>query len=246
VPALPTVRRAPLREVARRVLGSRDLWLLYVSGMPSVAAAWLLIAWAPTILLERSGFDLADASLLASGVGFVAVPALVGGGLVSDRLARRGRGRKGLIALGHLLLAGMCLLLAVGLEQGWGGWLLAVVLVLTSLAQWSPWALIYALLAELSPPAVTGMSFGLGASLWSLGSLTAPWLAGVARDASGSFSGAFLAMAGLSLAGALLALAIRPAFRLGPEPALLTELSPSPNNRLARPSPGARRDHSPG
>jgi MFS family permease len=170
----------------------------------------------------------------------------VGGGLLSDHFARRGLGRKALIGLGHLLLAGTCLLVWVALEQGWSGSTLAGLLVLTSLAQWSPWALIYALLAELSPAAATGMSFGLGASFWSLGSLTAPWLAGLARDASGSFGGAFLAMAGLSLAGALLALAIRPAFRLGPEPALLTDISRSPNNSPARPAPGVRRDHSRG
>lgn len=221
IPALPAGRGAPLREVAGRVLGSRDLWLLYVSGIPSVAAAWLLIAWAPTVLLEMPGFDLASASLLASGVGFAAVPALVVGGLLGDRFARRGLGRKGLIALGHLCLAVMCLLLSVGLAERWSGPLVAFLLVLTSLAQWSPWALIYALLAEMTPRAAVGMSFGLGASLWSLGSLTAPWLAGMARDASGSFGTVFFVMAGLSLGSALLALAIRPAFRLGAEPSLI-------------------------
>jgi predicted MFS family arabinose efflux permease len=252
IPAFPAGRGAPLGKLARGVLGSRDLWLLYVSGMPSVAAAWLLIAWAPTVLLEVSGFDLTGASVLASGVGFVAVPALVGGGLLSDRFARRGLGRKGLIALGHLWLAAMCLLLSVGLAQHWSASLVALLLVLTSLAQWSPWALIYALLAEMAPPAAAGMAFGLGASLWSLGSLTAPWLAGVARDASGGFSGVFFAMAGFSLGGALLALAIRPVFRFGAEPRLAFDrpadnsLGPWLTTRrsLSSGTPGSRRSAS--
>jgi sugar phosphate permease len=194
--------------------------LLVAVRLPSVAVAWLLITWAPTILLEASGVDLAGAAVLASGVGFAAVPALVGAGVASDACARRGLGRKALVAGGHLFLALTLLVLAAGVEGRWGATLIAGLLLLVSFAQWSPWAPAYALLADLTPRAALGMAFGLGATVWSLGALTAPWVAGATRDATGSFTMVYYVLAALSAAGAVLAAAIRPSFRLGKEPPL--------------------------
>lgn len=217
VPTLPAGTRVPLRETARLLLGSRDLWLLYASGIPSVAAAWLLLTWAPTILLETGETDLAGASLLASGIGLAGVPALVGTGLLSDSLLRRGRGRKSLIAGGHALLAVSLVLFAVGVEQRWAVSAIAALMFLVSFAQWMPWAPTYALLGDLTPPYAQGFVFGLGATCWVTGAIVIPWLAGAVRDWTGSFLSVFQAMGALSLVAAGLAGAIHPAFRLGPE-----------------------------
>jgi len=217
IPEIRPGQAPPLRQVARQVLGSRDLWLLYTGGMPSVAVAWLLMTWAPTILLEATGADLATASLLVSGVGFAAVPALVVMGAVSDRLVRRGLGRKGVVAAGHLCLALALVLLGLSVEQRSGAIIIAVLMLMVSFCQWSPWAPAYALLADVVVAPAMGMAFGLGATLWAGGAVTAPWLAGAARDLTGSFTAVFYALAALALAGAGLTAAIRPAFRLGPE-----------------------------
>jgi predicted MFS family arabinose efflux permease len=219
----PEPRRGPsvpFGLLARQVFGNRDLWLLYVGGMPSVAAAWLLLTWSPTILLENTGLNLAVASLLVSGVGFVAVPALAGIGAVSDAFFRNGLGRKVVIAAGHLLLTLTLVLLALSLERRWGASAIATLLMAVSFGQWSPWAAAYALVADIVTAPAMGMAFGLGATMWSMGAIAAPWLAGLVRDATGSFTAVFYVLAGLSLAGAVLSAAVRPAFRLGPEPLL--------------------------
>lgn len=218
VPEVPRGRALRFRQVARQVLVNRDLWLLYVGGMPSVAVAWLLITWSPTILLEATRLDLATASLLVSGVGFAAVPALVGMGAVSDVFARHGLGRKNIVAGGHLLLAASLVLLGWSVEARLGAIVIASLMLLVSFCQWSPWAPAYALIADIVTAPAMGMAFGLGATLWAMGSTTAPWLAGVVRDLTGSFTAVFYALAALALAGAVLTAAIRPAFRIGPEP----------------------------
>jgi predicted MFS family arabinose efflux permease len=220
VPEPPRGHPVPFRQVARQVVGSRDLWLLYAGGIPSVAVAWLLITWSPTILLETSELGLATASFFVSGVGFAAVPALVGMGSVSDLLARRGFGRKSVVAAGHLLLALTLALLAVSVERRWGALVIAGLMLVVSFFQWSPWAVAYALIADVVNPSAMGMAFGLGATMWAGGAMTAPWLAGAARDMTGSFTGAFWSLALLSFAGAVLTAAVRPAFRPGPEPHL--------------------------
>ncbi len=219
IPALPVGRAISLTQLARSVLHASDLWLLYLCGMPSVAVAWLLITWAPTILASR-GLDLTDASLLASGVGFAAVPALALSGMLSDMCARAGLGRKIVIASGHIVLAATLLLFAIGLDHRWPAASLGGLMLLVSFAQWSPWGPSYALLAEISPPAAMGFTFGLGATVWALGAVLVPWLSGAVRDATGSFAAVFYVMAALALLGSTLAGAIGPAFSLGREKAL--------------------------
>jgi len=228
IPKIPRGRAVRFGQVARQVLGNRDLWLLYFGGIPSVAVAWLLITWAPTILLDTTRLDLATASLLVSAVGFAAVPALVGVGAVSDALARRGLGRKSIAAGGHLLLAAALVLLGWSVEAGGGAIVIAGLMLLVSFCQWSPWAPAYALIADIVAPPAMGMAFGLGATVWALGATTAPWLAGTVRDLTGSFTAVFYALAALALAGAVLTAAIRPAFRIGPEPRM-DDRPPSPS-----------------
>lgn len=216
VPALPTGRGASAAS-ARHVLGSRDLWLIYLAGMPSVAGTWLLMTWAPTILLETGGLDLLTASLVAAGLGLPAVPALVGAGLLSDLLARRRLGRKSLIVVGHVLLGVSFAMLAVAVERRWPLPTVAGLMLLLSFAQWLPWAPTYALLADMAPPSVQGLTVGLGATIWVVGAMAAPWLAGAVRDAMGSFAAVFHSMAALAVVGGVLAAAVHPAFRAGPE-----------------------------
>ncbi|MDP2728481.1 MAG: hypothetical protein Q8P59_13185, partial [Dehalococcoidia bacterium] len=55
-----------------------------------------------------------------------------------------------------------------------------------------------------------------------LGSLVAPWLTGVIKDVTNSVAGGAYLAAFSTRVGALFFLAIRPAFRLGPEQRMAT------------------------
>jgi cyanate permease len=53
-----------------------------------------------------------------------------------------------------------------------------------------------------------------------------PYLTGVIRDATGSFAAGLYAAAAGCLVSALLTMAVRPAWRLAPVPALVTHRAP--------------------
>ena len=68
----------------------RDLWLLYLGGIPGVYALWMIGAWAPAMLKEIGVRTVTGASLYASLLGLSAIP-----GLAPDRLAQRPPGLPG-------------------------------------------------------------------------------------------------------------------------------------------------------
>jgi predicted MFS family arabinose efflux permease len=98
------------------VFKNRDLWLLYVGGIPGVYALWVLGTWAPAMFKEIGVETLARSSLYASILGVSGIPGVVLTGLVSDRLSRKGKGRKGLIAIEFFLMSLCMLLLGCGLK----------------------------------------------------------------------------------------------------------------------------------
>lgn len=217
---IPDLPREPIRAIryaARTLLSSRDLWLLYLGGIPSVGAIWLLMTWTPTMLLEVTHLDLTTVSLLASSIGLAAVPALIGIGALSDWFVRHNLGRKATIAVCHALL-GMGLAIAgLAFDRRWDASIIIGLLLTVGLIHWAAWAPTYALLAETVPIPALGVAFGLGATVWALGAMAIPWLAGLIRDLTGSFTGSLYGLAALAFIGALLLAAVTPPFRLGPE-----------------------------
>ena len=102
----------------------RDLWLLYLGGIPGVYALWMIGAWAPAMLKEIGVRTVTGASLYASLLGLSAVPGLVLTGWLSDRLVRRGRGRKGLIASEFLMIAVLLFVFGLGIRGRWEAWVM--------------------------------------------------------------------------------------------------------------------------
>ncbi len=70
----------------------RDLWLLYLGGIPGIYALWMIGTWAPAMLKEIGVRTVTGASLYASLLGLSAIPGLALTGWLSDRLVRRGKG----------------------------------------------------------------------------------------------------------------------------------------------------------
>jgi MFS family permease len=186
-----------------------DLWITYLAGIAPIYCLWVVGIWAPAMFLEIGVSALARSSLLSSLVGVSAIPGLVSMGILSDRLARRGRGRKGLAALTLLGLSGAMALIGGAMASRAHPLVLAVLVFAAGFCIWGVWAPIYALLTEISPGRIRGTSFGMNNTVNFLGSLIAPIATGWIKDVSGSFA--------IGLGGALVLCLVRPAFRWAPE-----------------------------
>ncbi|MBI3977958.1 MAG: MFS transporter [Chloroflexi bacterium] len=212
-PRTPAAARPPLRLA----FTGRDLWFSYLAGFTSIYCLWVLGSWTPIVLREAGVGSLAASAALSSVVGFVQIPSMIAAGLLTDRLAAAGYGRKGVMA-GALVLAGISMALVGGAVGG--GAPLPVIIAFILLATFfygGTQTPMFALWAVLAPAGLLGLTFGAGNSICFLGSLVAPPLTGWLRDTTGSFAAGFYVSGALLVLGGVLAMAVRPAFRLGNE-----------------------------
>lgn len=200
------VREAPgpLGARAQAVLTNRNVWLIGVGGFPTVAGIWTLMTWAPTILLEQDGPGVFAVSLLASLVGFVALPALAGTGLMANRVGDGWVGPRSVVVLLHLVLVPVMLLLAWAIQSGQGLGTIAGLMVLSSFLQWGPWGVMWAMVAASVPRDALGLAVGFTSTLITAGTLVFPWLAGSLRDSSGSFAAPLFLLAALTAGATVL------------------------------------------
>ncbi len=190
-----------------------DLWLTYVAGIAPIYCLWVVGIWAPAMFIEIGVKELGRSSLLASLLGVSAIPALLLMGSASDRLARRGKGRKGLAALILMGMAVAMLLMGAAVEFRAHPFVLALLVFVAGFCIWGVWAPVFALLAEITPSEIQGTSFGMNNTINFIGSLVAPIATGWIKDVTGSFAGACYLAAAVGLAGAIVLSLVRPAFR---------------------------------
>jgi sugar phosphate permease len=165
-------------------------------------------------MLQEVGVStVAGASLYSSLLGLSAVPGLFLTGLLSDRLACRGRGRKGLIAIEFLGIAVFLSLFGWGIQERWPAGLMGGLIFVIGCFVWGHWAAYYSLIPEMVPPAILGTVFGFTNSIHFIGGLLAPWVTGLIRDQTASFASACYAAALFALIGAAIIFSVRPAFR---------------------------------
>ena len=202
-------RKIPLASLFRH----RDLWLLYLGGIPGVYALWMVGSWAPAMLKEAGMASLTEASLYSSLLGISAVPGLTLTGWISDRLVDKGKGRKGLIAVEFLAMTLLMFIFGWGISERWEGWILGVLIFLIGLFVWGHWAAYYSLLPSLVPQEIHGTVYGLTNAIHFIGGFLAPWLTGLIKDATASFTYACYGSALFTLLGGLIIFSVRPAFR---------------------------------
>jgi sugar phosphate permease len=174
-------------------------------------------AWAPAMLKEIGVQTVTGASLYASLLGLSAIPGLALTGWLSDRLVRRGRGRKGLIASEFLVIALLLLVFGLGIQGHWAAWIMGGLIFLLGMFLWGHWAAYYSLIPEMVPQSILGTVFGFTNSIHFIGGLLAPWLTGWIKDVTNSFASACFGAAVFAIMGALILFSVRPAFRWKPE-----------------------------
>jgi MFS transporter, ACS family, D-galactonate transporter len=207
------------------ILKNRDLWLLYAGGIPGIYALWVVGTWAPAMFKEIGVESLAQSSLYSSLLGLSAIPGLSLTGWVSDRLARKGRGRKGLIALEFFFISLFMFLLGLGLKFKINIALFLFFFFMAGFFIWGHWAAFYALLPDIVPYEVLGTTYGLTNTIHFLGSLIAPWSTGWIKDVTASFSWGLYLSAIFCIVGGVLILAVRPSFHWKREQPILDNLS---------------------
>jgi len=215
--------RCELKEAGNRTVSysmifkSRDLWFLYLGGISAIYALWVVGTWAPAIFKEMGVENLARSSFYSSLLGISAIPGLSLTGFVSDRLVRKGKGRKGLIAIEFFLMSLCMLTLGYGLKVKMDIYLFLLFFFMAGFFIWGQWAAFYALLPDIVPYEVLGTTYGLTNTIHFLGSLIAPWVTGWIKDVTASFSWGLYLSAIFCALGGILILAVRPSFRLGNE-----------------------------
>lgn len=199
-----------LRVSLREVLASKPLLLLYCSYMLLLFVVWLVIFWMPTYFGERWGWSLAEVSGVGVGLYLAALTGNVGGGMLSDRLVRRGwsaqlaRSRSGAIGLA-LTVPLLCLVAYAPSAFMSAAWMV-LVFFFASVAL----AGYVTLCAEVNRP-LAGTLFGMMSTWGATAAIFGP-LAGGYLAEGGDWPSAFLTCAtGAALAAAMLfALGRRP------------------------------------
>ncbi len=191
-----TPKIAGLREW-RSLLGQRSVWGLLIGFGGTVYVTWLYVTWLPGYLQQRWTMQPGAAGLwsaLPQSFGFLGA---LGGGWLSDWLARRmgeRRARQVPLIAG---LAAAAVFSAAAAAAGSAAWALAAVsaaLFGANLATTCGWALA----AALAPAALVATVEAMANIGGSIGGSLAPLVTGYAVQATGSFAPALLVAAAIA------------------------------------------------
>jgi nitrate/nitrite transporter NarK len=181
------------------VLSSSSVRVLAPTAFAAMSVYVLLNSWTPTYLSEELGATLATGGVVVAVLPAVGVLSRTGGGAVSDRLF--GGRRRPVIALSFLVP--LPLLAALASVSTLAAALL--VLLLAGFFVQLAVGVLFTAAGELVEPSIAGTAVATVTAAGALGSFTAPLVAGVLIDATGSFRFAFgygglVGIAGLGLA----------------------------------------------
>ncbi|MFQ6043424.1 MAG: MFS transporter [Candidatus Poribacteria bacterium] len=199
------------------VITNRDLWMLYLGGIPSIYALFVIGTWAPKIFEDIGVTSLANASIYSSLLGIAAIPGLMVMGYISDKLYQRGFGKKCAVVASFIILAFFMGLMGYAIDTGAPVWVFVVYIFIAGFFVWGMWAPIFSIIAGIVPQEIRGTVFGLTNGINFIGAIVAPWLTGWIKDLTGSFAWGAYSSGIILVLGAILIMGIRPAFKLGRE-----------------------------
>ena len=194
----------------RKAFVDRDLWLMYILGFAMLFGYWVIATWMPSIYREIGIKGMAASSLLSSMLGLIGVPGLLISGVMSDRIQRRGYGRKGFIALNLFLWAILILWIGYAIQTRASITLITSLFFVSGLFVFGVWPPYYALLSEMVPQEIAGTTFGLANFIGFISAWIAPYLTGWIKDTTGSFCGGLYLSGILLILGTALILFVRP------------------------------------
>ena len=177
-----------------------NIWCIVVANFCNLSTLYGIQFWAPTVIQKLGGTSVAITGLIAAGLAIVPVVVL----FVNARHSDRTRERRWHAAFGFALsAAGLCL---AGSFSG-NVYLALGGIVLANCGQVICSSTIFSLPATFLMGAAAAAGFALITTLGNFAGYSTPYLFGVLRDATGSFSAGFYAMSAIALIGALAILA---------------------------------------
>jgi sugar phosphate permease len=180
------------------VLKSRQVLLLSASYMFLVFGVWMILLWLPTYLVKGRGFSVEQMGWVGMIPTIASFFGLVGGGVMSDRLLRRGFSSRFARAQGPALCIGAgvpFLVLAVLLPWGWASVAcFALYLFTINLSTGGYWSVPLAF-----NPRLVGAISGVMTCAGNLGGVFAPMTAGYIFTATGNWALPFLVAAGFAV-----------------------------------------------
>jgi MFS family permease len=204
-------RDLPKREATTRVAGlsqwggllrQRTVWGLLLGFGGTVYITWLYVTWLPAYLVQRWQMAPGTAALWSSLPQFAGFVGAVGGGWLSDRLARRigeRTARQAPLVIGLLISAACSALAAMSGSVPMALAAISIALFSANVATTAGWALA----ASLAPPALIATVEAMANIGGSVGGSLAPLVTGIAVQRSGSFASALLIAAAVAAGCAL-------------------------------------------
>ena len=208
VPWFATRLPAPQRATAAAppapgwgaILSQRQLWASGIGQFCYAYTIYLLLTWLPSFLVHSEHFTLRQMPFVGAGVALCQAGAALTSGSLTDRAIARGGDPSAVrkrFKLGGMGGMGVMLALASVAPHGW------VVLCLagTGLCCGLMSPLIFTTTQALAGPSAAGRWMGAQNVLGNTAGMVAPAVTGVIVQATGSFAGAFLVPALLSVIG---------------------------------------------
>jgi len=204
------------------LLKSRPVLMLSLSYMFLVFGVWMIVLWLPTYLVEGRGFSVQAMGWIGMMPTLASFAGLVGGGILSDRLLKRGLGARTARVYGPSLCiaVGIPFLVAAVLVP-WGVVsviLIAAYLFTINLSTGGYWSVPL----ELNPRLVGAIS-GVMTCAGNFGGIFGPMTAGYIFKATGRWSLPFLIAAGFALLAFVFFY-----FFVDPEPIATESFAPEP------------------
>lgn len=175
---------------AKQLLGNRMLLGVYLGQYGLNAVTYFFLTWFPVYLVQARGMSILKAGFVAS------IPAVCGfaggvlGGIVSDRLLKRGHSltfaRKAPLVVGMLMSTTMVAANYIDTE-----WLIVAVMALAYFGKGFG-ALGWAVVSDTSPKEAVGLAGGMFNFIGSISAITTPILIGYIVQGTGSFNGALV------------------------------------------------------
>ena len=102
------------RKTASVVIPKPSFWLLALGAASSSVCGYGVAGWLPLFFMRSFGLTLAQTSWYYSGIALIGgLAGIWGGGMVADRLAKRGKGAYPLVPAIAFLISAPCFLLAM-------------------------------------------------------------------------------------------------------------------------------------
>jgi len=187
-----------------------NLWCVLIANFCNLSTLYGIQFWGPTVIQKAGGTSVAMTGLISAGEALIPCVVLIVNARHSDRTGER---------RWHATVGFICSIVGLAIAGTFTDSIVLMLggIILAHSGQVIVSGTIFSLPATFVTGAAAAAGFAFITTMGNFAGYTTPYLFGVLRDATGSFSAGFYGMATLPLIGAI-AILLTPALRKGKEP----------------------------